>query len=67
MRPPASHHLFSKLDFLRGDVGRKQQLGEGDVDENRELESEDGMTFDSSYKEEKQSGGWLENDDIEES
>lgn len=66
LRPPASHKLFSKLDFVRGDISRKQQLGEGDVDENEGLEYNDNIPFSSHVKEEKRNGGWLENDDIEE-
>ncbi|KAF8154728.1 Rad17 cell cycle checkpoint protein-domain-containing protein [Crassisporium funariophilum] len=64
-RPPAGHKLFSRMDWVRGGKSvRAQQLVEGDVEEQRELE-DDGQIFGHTLLTAEERGGWLEGDDIE--
>jgi cell cycle checkpoint protein len=64
-RPPVSHRLFSNLGFTFGkSFGNMQQLNEGDLD--LVDEPDEGPPHDvGSLVKEKQDGGWLDSDDIE--
>ena len=67
-KPPASHRLFSRLDYVRGMDGiSAQQLEEKQCfeDEPNFGDGSDDLFPLSTYSHEQNVGGWLESDEIE--
>ncbi|TRM58560.1 Rad17 cell cycle checkpoint protein-domain-containing protein [Schizophyllum amplum] len=66
-RAPSSHRLFTQLKFMRGAAGDEEQLQENEVAVEEEATLDSDQQVDAGYAvdEDRQDGGWLESDDIE--
>jgi hypothetical protein len=62
---PGTHKVFSSLVFRSGGVSDGVQLADGEEGDEMDVDREDDAVFMREREREQETGGWLENDDIE--